>query len=132
MLLHIIIAAYNLEWTRKYLEGSERMKLILQDNRVAIYPIGSIAVPGLAAKPIIDMMAIVRNLKEADNVSCEFESMDYECMEEFGISGRRYLRKEGKERTHQIRILQITDIKNINRHLAFRDYLRSHIKEREG
>ena len=55
----------------------------------------------------------------------------YEYLGEFGIEGRRYLRKGGDERTHQIHIFQADDWNNIGRHLAFRDYMRTHEKERE-
>ena len=47
------------------------------------------------------------------------------------MAGRRYLRKGGDERTHQIHIFQTEDWTNIGRHLAFRDYMRTHKKERD-
>lgn len=52
--------------------------------------------------------------------------LGYECMGEFGISGRRYFRKGGTNRTHHIHVFQIDNKKDIDRHLAVRDYLRSH------
>lgn len=103
----------------------------LAENCVAIYHIGSTSVPGLAAKPIIDIMAVVRSLAEVDSVAENFSEIGYEYLGEFGITGRRYLRKGGDERTHQIHIFQADDWKNIGRHLAFRDYMRTHEKERD-
>ena len=102
------------------------IKEILGENCIAIHHIGSTAVPGLAAKPIIDIMPVVKSLKNVDKVSKRFENIGYEYMGEFGIKGRRYLRKGGDERTHQIHIFAQGDNVNINRHLAFRDYLRTH------
>ena len=52
----------------------------------------------------------------------------YEYLGEFGIAGRRYLRKGGDERTHGIRHLSNRSWNNIGRHLAFRDYMRTHKK----
>ena len=52
-------------------------------------------------------------------------------MGEFGITGRRYLRKGGCERTYQVHIFRQEDRYNIGRHLAFRDYLRCHCEEAE-
>lgn len=47
-------------------------------------------------------------------------------MGELGISGRRYFRKGGDERTHQIHVFEETNRTDIIRHLAFRNYLRTH------
>ncbi len=106
------------------------LKEILADNCIAIYHIGSTSVPGLAAKPIIDIMVVVRSLEGVDTVAEKFLDIGYEYLGEFGIMGRRYLRKGGDERTHQIHIFQADDWNNIGRHLAFRDYMRTHEKER--
>lgn len=91
-----------------------------------IHHIGSTSVAGLAAKPIIDIMPIVHNLEDVDKVVSEFENIGYEYMGEFGISGRRYLRKGGEERTHHIHIFKENNTYDIERHLAVRDYLRTH------
>lgn len=128
---HITVLDYNPEWPLKYEEEKEKITAILKENGMAIYHIGSTSVPGLAAKPIIDIMAVVRNLEEVDAVSENFSQIGYEYLGEFGIAGRRYLRKGGEERTHQIHIFHVDDWNNIRRHLAFRDYMRTHEKERE-
>lgn len=128
---HIIVRDYDPLWIEKYREESSLVKGILAENCVAIYHIGSTSVPGLAAKPIIDIMAVVRSLAEVDSVAENFSEIGYEYLGEFGITGRRYLRKGGDERTHQIHIFQADDWKNIGRHLAFRDYMRTHEKERD-
>lgn len=47
-------------------------------------------------------------------------------MGEFGFVGRRYFRKGGDNRTHQIHAFQFDNITEIERHLVFRDYLREH------
>lgn len=47
-------------------------------------------------------------------------------MGEFGIPGRRYFRKGGHNRTHQIHAFQYNNMEEIERHMAFRDYLREH------
>ena len=52
--------------------------------------------------------------------------LGYECMGEFGIPGRRYFRKGGENRTHQIHVFAEADGRNVARHLAVRDYLRAH------
>lgn len=127
---HITVANYNPEWPSKYVQERACITEILKDNCISIYHIGSTSVPGLAAKPIIDIMAAVRSLERVDVVAEKFSEIGYEYLGEFGITGRRYLRKGGDERTHQIHIFQADDWHNIGRHLAFRDYMRTHEKER--
>ena len=128
---HITVVNYDPEWPSKYVRERDYITEILKDNCISIYHIGSTSVPGLAAKPIIDIMAVVRSLEKVDTVAEKFSEIGYEYLGEFGITGRRYLRKGGDERTHQIHIFQADDWNNIGRHLAFRDYMRTHEKERE-
>lgn len=115
---------------KKIRRRSLLIKDILVGNCIAIYHIGSTSVKGLAAKPIIDIMVVVKNLEKVDDAAKDFSKIGYEYLGEFGMSGRRYLRKGGDERTHQIHIFQADDWNNIGRHLAFRDYMRTHEKER--
>ena len=128
---HITVVDYNPLWQEKYEKEARLIRKILADNCIAIYHIGSTSVKGLAAKPIIDIMVAVRSLEKVDNVAKDFKKLDYEYLGEFGIKGRRYLRKGGDERTHQIHIFQMDDWNNIGRHLAFCDYMRTHEKERK-
>ena len=127
---HITVVNYDPEWPSKYVRERDYITEILKENCISIYHIGSTSVPGLAAKPIIDIMAVVRSLEEVDTVAEKFSEIGYEYLGEFGITGRRYLRKGGDERTHQIHIFQADDWNNIGRHLAFRDYMHTHEKER--
>ena len=131
MAQHITVVEYDPIWHKKYEEEKAVVTDILQDNCLAVYHIGSTSVPRLAAKPIIDIMAAVKSLDKVDEVAEKFEKAGYEYLGEFGISGRRYLRKGGDERTHQIHIFRADDLDNIERHLAFRDYMRSHEAARE-
>ena len=131
MAQHIIVEDYNPAWPEMYRQEAMRRKSILKENCVEIHHIGSTAVPGLAAKPIIDIMAAVRELSDVDKKCSLFEEAGYEYLGEFGIRGRRYLRKGGDERTHQVHIFSEKDTENLIRHLAFLDYMRSHAEERE-
>ncbi|HIY63369.1 MAG TPA: GrpB family protein [Candidatus Mediterraneibacter stercoripullorum] len=131
MTQHITVLNYDPEWPLKYMRERDKITEILKDNCISIYHIGSTSVPGLAAKPIIDIMVAVRSLERVDMAAEKFADIGYEYLGEFGIAGRRYLRKGGDERTHQIHIFQADDWNNIGRHLAFRDYMRTHEKERD-
>lgn len=125
MAQHIIVVDYDPNWIESYEQESKRIRDILEDNCRDIYHIGSTSVPGLSAKPIIDIMPVVVDLELVDEHQKEFEALGYEYMGEFGMQGRRYLRKGGDERTHHIHIFD-EHSEDINRHLALRDYLRAH------
>lgn len=130
MAQHVKVTEYDPAWPEMFRKEAQIIRGILGDNCVEIYHIGSTAVPGLAAKPIIDIMPVVNDLAAVDAAAAAFEKAGYEYMGEFGIAGRRYLRKGGDERTHQIHIFSRHDDTNIRRHLAMRDYLRAHEAER--
>ncbi len=128
---HVVVVDYDPAWEEAYGKESRIIRSILGENCVEIHHIGSTSVPCLAAKPIIDILVGVKSLEEADCTAEDFEKVGYEYLGEFGIPGRRYLRKGGDERTHQIHIFAENDRKNIDRHLAFRDYMRTHERARE-
>ena len=123
---HVIVVDYDASWPKKYEEEAAALRALLGGNCVALWHIGSTSIPGLAAKPIIDILGAVKCLKEADEQRAAFEKLGYEYLGEFGIAGRRYLRKGGDERTHQVHLFQEDDRENLFRHLAFRDYLSAH------
>ena len=121
--MNIEVLPYDPEWPELY--ASEKEVLLGKFGRIVenIYHIGSTAVEGLAAKPIIDILLETNSLEKLDGLDDEFESLAYEAMGEFGIPGRRYFRKGGIERTHQIHAFA-SGSHHITRHLAFRNYLR--------
>ena len=123
---HIVVTAWSPVWTERFAQEAAAIRRILGANCAAVHHIGSTAVPGLCAKPIIDILPVVYDLSLTDAAQAAFERIGYEYLGEFGIPGRRYLRKGGDERTHQIHIFAQSDRRNIERHLAVRDYLRTH------
>ena len=99
---HITVVPYDPAWPGLYEAEAQAIAGVLGQRLTAIHHIGSTAVPGLAAKPVIDIMPVVRAVTEADECRADFEALGYEYLGEFGIPGRRYLRKGGDERTHQM------------------------------
>lgn len=126
MAQHIIVIDYDPCWEQQYLAEAKTIRAILGENCTAIFHIGSTAVRELKAKPIIDIMPVVCSIAAVDEKQGAFEEIGYEYLGEFGMARRRYLRKGGDERTHQVHIFQETDRINIERHLAVRDFLRAH------
>ena len=75
---HIVVTEYNPKWPEMFERESEKIKQILGANCASIYHIGSTSVEGLAAKPIIDIMPVVKDLESVDLISSEFEAIGYE------------------------------------------------------
>lgn len=130
--MYVHVVPYQASWPLAYAQEAALFKDALSGLLVSIHHIGSTAVPGLAAKPIIDILPVVTNLTAVDALRGVFASLGYEYMGEFGIPGRRYLRKGGLHRTHQVHIFGIESQYDIERHLAVRDYLRTHPQRAES
>lgn len=94
---------------------------------MTIHHIGSTAIPSIYAKPIIDLLVEVKNIKVVDSHNSRMENIGYQVMGEFGIPRRRFFRKDNYlgDRTHHVHIFAINS-PQIRRHLAFRDYLINH------
>ncbi len=125
----VILAAYNPEWPRIAATHAERMQ-VLGPNLVAVHHIGSTSVPGLIAKPIIDLMPVITSHTSLDEQRQHVEAIGYQWHGEFGIPGRRYctLANEAGVRVAQLHFFK-EGSPHIERHIAFRDYLRAHPEE---
>ncbi|MHC0038036.1 GrpB family protein [Pseudoneobacillus sp. C159] len=119
------VCPYNEKWAIMFAEEAAKLKQILKSEMVDIYHIGSTSVPGLMAKPIIDIMPVVKDINIVDQFNKEMEEIGYVPKGENGITGRRYFQKGVDNRTHHIHIYQLGS-GEIKRHLAFRDYLQNH------
>lgn len=123
----IEVTPYNKQWAWMYEEEANKLRLIFGEQLVAIHHIGSTPVPELDAKPVIDIMPVVNDIKLVDEHNHFMQEIGYESKGENGITGRRFFQKGGDNRTHHVHIFQVGSIE-IERHLAFRDYLREHPK----
>lgn len=124
--MKVVVTDYNPEWEKEFDREAEKLREAFGGGLVAVHHIGSTSVPGLAAKPIIDIMPVVKDIAEADRAAPALEKLGYEGLGEYGIPGRRYFRKGGDNRTHQLHVFAESSASEIARHLAFRDYLRRH------
>lgn len=123
----IRVVPYDELWPARYEAEAKRIREAVGDIVVQVHHIGSTAVPGLSAKPIIDMLVEVSGLAELDSRTPVLESLGYEAKGEHGIPGRRYFRRHDASgvRTHQVHAFDVRSLQ-ADRHLAFRDYLIAH------
>ena len=121
------VVPHNPQWRDAFEAEAKHVAAALGENVVAIHHIGSTAIPDIYAKPVIDLLVEVRDIAEVDGQSSAMESLGYEVMGEYGIHGRRFFRKDNQEgiRTHNIHAFEAGSAE-VERHLAFRDYMIAH------
>ena len=124
------VVPHNPRWRYLFEIESQAVAKALVENVVNIHHIGSTAIPSIYAKPIIDLLVEVENIKVVDSHNSMMENIGYQVMGEFGISNRRFFRKDNSEgdRTHHVHMFPINS-PQIRRHLSFRDYLINHSEE---
>ena len=123
----IKIAEYNPQWPTHYEEDKAEILRVIGDKVQAIEHVGSTAVPGLGAKPIIDVMVAIRHLSEAPECIEPLRSIGYEYVPEYEefIPERRYFHGGPPEHHKHLHMVEQTSW-FWKRHLLFRDYLRAH------
>jgi GrpB-like predicted nucleotidyltransferase (UPF0157 family) len=124
--MKVTIVEYRSEWRNMFENEKEVLKKALGEIPVQIEHIGSTAVVGLAAKPIIDMMIGLEDFSVADEFVPKITTLGYEYFKKYEdeMPYRRYFAKnQNGVRTHQIHMVEIGE-EFWERHLLFRDYLR--------
>ncbi len=122
----VVIVDYNPDWPRMYEEERARIAEAMGEWLVDIQHVGSTSVPGLAAKPIVDIMPGIRSLHDDVHIIGPLEELGYEYAPPGvdDIPERRYFRR-GIPRVFHVHVVEVMG-EFWRRHIAFRDYLRAH------
>lgn len=124
----ILVEPYSPEWPELYRNEASLLAEVFGDLLAAIHHIGSTAVPGLPAKPVIDIIIGVYDFERVDELSPAMESLGYEAWGEYGMEDRRFFPKGGNRRSHHVHVFPAGH-PQIARHLRFRDYMRAHPRD---
>ncbi|MDQ3889077.1 MAG: NAD-dependent protein deacylase [Actinomycetota bacterium] len=128
--LPVHVLSYDPGWPEAYEEEAARIRAVLGRLVVEIEHIGSTAVPGLAAKPIIDISVGLTTLELPPGRIAAMERLGYEYLGEYGLPGRLFFRKGRRERTHHVHAVEHGGGR-WHTHRALRDFLRAHPEEAE-
>jgi GrpB-like predicted nucleotidyltransferase (UPF0157 family) len=129
--LDVKLEPHRPAWPKLAQAEATRLAPILADNLITIEHIGSTAIPGIHAKPTIDLLPIVHSIAGVDAIETALKALGYGWRGEFGLPGRRYCTLDHPEtgrRLFNVHIFE-TGSPQIHRLLAFRDYLRAHRDE---
>lgn len=114
----ILVVPYDPRWPERYETERGRIVDALEDRVVAVHHVGSTAVPGLAAKPIIDIVLEVRDPDDEETYLPALLAVGYELR--VREPDHRMLRTSAKD----VHIHCWSDPQDVERHLVFRDWLR--------
>ncbi|PTJ68091.1 hypothetical protein BUZ77_07155 [Staphylococcus saprophyticus] len=125
--MKIDVQSHQKQWIMQFENEKQKILSILGDEVIEIHHIGSTSVPGLKAKPIIDILPVVQDINKIDHFNEAMANIGYKALGENEITGRRFFKKGENPRTHHVHAFQQEYHYEINRHLAVRDYLRTNV-----
>jgi GrpB-like predicted nucleotidyltransferase (UPF0157 family) len=130
------IVDYDPRWPLLFEEEAKRLRSVLDPSQIiGLEHFGSTAIPGLAAKPIIDILIAVRSLAVAQATVIEaLQNLDYVFWADNPKKDRMFFVKGmppfGSKRSHHVHFTEPSG--EMWHRLAFRDYLRAHPEEGEA
>jgi len=125
------VVPYNPEWAKSFEEEKSKLQKAFSGRLLSIEHVGSTAVPGLAAKPLIDMMAAIPALSQYHEYVEELHKFGYEYMPGRVFDDRVFFPKGPRsKRTHHLNLVEVGS-EQWHTTLNFRDYLRDHADKRK-
>lgn len=123
----VVVVDYDPRWADDFEAIRRELSTALGGLALAIEHVGSTAVNGLPAKPIIDIDIVIPSRDELDEVVAALARAGYIHEGDLGIRDREAFKYEGKEhlRKHHLYVCP-ADSEELKRHIAFRDRLRTH------
>lgn len=117
----IQLSPYESQWQTRFLREKDQLQSSIGEYVLDIEHLGSTSIPGMLAKPILDIGIAVAAFEEAVRCIPPMEKLGYTYKGENGIPRRHYFVK-GEPRTHHVHMFEI-ESQEWRSHLLFRDYL---------
>lgn len=121
-MVKVQVVPYDESWPRIYALEANTIRNIILNDLITITHIGSTAVPGLVAKPIVDILIVVKDVTKLDALNPLFEKEGYECRGEDGIKGRRFFCKN--DNSIHVHAFDEQEHKIVEALISFYDYLK--------
>ena len=124
---HVVVLPYDEQWKQDFLRIKAELTNDLGQLTIGIEHVGSTSVRGLSAKPIIDIDVVMIDYTVWEDVASALGKIGYQHEGNLGIVGREAFRYDGKEHLKKPHLYVCPkDSPELKRHIAFRDYLRTH------
>ena len=121
----VVVVPHDSRWADLFELAAAEISRTLRTSVLAVHHVGSTSVPGLCAKPVLDLLVSVPDLERALELVPALESLGYEYRPEEDIPDRHYFRRgHGATRTHHLSLAE-PDSRHHRVTLAFRDALRA-------
>ena len=132
----MVVVEYDKNWPSDFEKIKKEIEKAIIEPAV-IEHVGSTSIPGMKAKPIIDIDVGLNNWADFEAVKKALAEIGYEHEGDRGITGREAFCRNGKVHNeildtieHHLYVCSV-DNTEFNRHILFRDYLRSHLETRD-
>ncbi len=127
---NIQVVPYNPAWPKQFRMISQQIQQALGENCIAIHHVGSTAVPGLWAKPIIDIIPVVKDIDVVKETNVAMQKEGYIAKGEFGMLFRRYFQRVFPQPAANVHVYE-QGSGEIKRLILFRDFLTQHARYRQ-
>ena len=124
----IVVVAYDPAWPAHFTRLRERVTAALGELVVRVEHIGTTAVPGLLAEPIVDMDVVIPSAADLPAAIARLAALGYVHRGDLGIPGREAFAPPPGVPRHALYVCTL-DSAELRRHIAFRDRLRTHHEE---
>lgn len=121
----IQVVPYNPEWVLQFQQEAQKIQSALGDNCVKIHHVGSTAISGLWAKPIIDMIPVVKDIYAVEQYNQVMSQLGFVAKGEYGMLFRRYFQRKTPLPACNIHVYE-EGSGEIERLLLFKDFLNQH------
>lgn len=123
----VTLSEYDPQWPEHFRVEEVRLRAALGDRLLSVEHIGSTSVPGMIAKPMIDMLVGLRTLGDLASIVPVMESLGYQYKGEFGIPDRHFFTLNDPTTHHVHMVFHGGPFWRLN--VLFRDHLRNHPHE---
>jgi RimJ/RimL family protein N-acetyltransferase len=123
-----VIHLVEKDWSPLFEQIKKTLVEVFDPQLIEFFHIGSTAISGIGAKPVIDMMGACNDLLQIENFLPRLEAIGFNAYGSLGIPNRLFFKKLQEPKAH-LHIFEKSDL-NVQRHLRFVKYMNTHPKEK--
>jgi len=124
LLKKLILEPFQSNWDTHFKNENVNLLRAFKDFDIQFFHIGSTAISGCDAKPIIDILGVTPDITQVDRYSGALSDLGYQAMGENGMKHRRFFRRKHQDPVH-LHVFEDSD-PEVERHLRFAAYLKAH------